>query len=200
MSLRFFVYTLFGLVVGLAAGAGVQMGFNVLRYLVQPDWLAGGAGEWIVAGLGLLVALLVAGCMSFPIKRTLKGAPVRWAMLGITLGVVLDPYFLAEFGWTGPAQAQWLTRAAALTIAAAGLAPALSHVSAPVRLYNASSAAAVLLYTALPRFALVPALGGQLDLAAMSPIYLLVYAKGLVLLLLAAALTLYLSQQRADPA
>jgi len=200
MSAKFFGYTLFGLAVGLAAGAGLQMGFNVLRFLVQPDWLAGGAGLWIIAGLGLLVALVFAGCFTFPVKRTLKAPRAGWTLLAVAAGVLLDPYFLAEFGWTDPARAQWLTRAVALTLAAVGLAPALLHAGAPAGLYNAASAAAVAVYAALARFALVPALGGQLDLAAMAPIYLLVYAKGLVLLLAAGALSLYLSRERANPA
>jgi len=193
---RLIVYGFAGLALGIAAAGVVQIGFNVLRFMIQPAWLAGGGGAALIALLGLAVAGLVAGGVALGARRALRrgGAGLLFAAVGI--GVLLDPYFLSQFGWTGPARAQALMRGLALAVAAAGLAPMLLRSGVSARVYVAAAVAAVALYAALPRFALVPALGGQLDLAAMSPIYVLVYAKGLFVLLLAAAGAIYARDRR----
>lgn len=193
---RLIVYGFAGLALGIAAAGVVQIGFNVLRFMIQPAWLAGGGGAALIALLGLAVAGLVAGGVALGARRALRrgGAGLLFAAVGI--GVLLDPYFLSQFGWTGPARAQALMRGLALAVAAAGLAPMLLRSGVSARVYAAAAVAAIALYAALPRFALVPALGGQLDLAAMSPIYVLVYAKGLFVLLLAAAGAIYARDRR----
>lgn len=195
MFMRLLLYAGLGLLVGALAGGALQIAFNVLRYLIRPDWLAGGGGAILIALLGLLAATLLAGAFAYAVRRALGGVRVGWLFLGTAAGVLLDPYFLAEFGWTGPARMQPAARALALALPALGFLPILGTSKRKWRPYMALAALAVAAFAALPRFALVPALGGQLDLAAMSPIYLLVYIKGLVLLTGAAALSLILAER-----
>lgn len=192
MAMRLLLYALLGLFLGAAAGGALQVGFNVLRYLIQPDWLARGGGAVLVALHGLLVASVLAGAFTFAVRRALGERRTVWLFLATAFGVLLDPYFLAEFGWTGPARMQAAVRALALALPALGFLSVLGRDRRERRLYAALALLAILAFAGLPRFALVPALGGELDLAAMSPIYLLVYAKGLALLTLAAALSLLL--------
>jgi len=191
MGYRLLVFALLGLLAGTVAGGALQIGFNVLRFLIQPDWLAGGGGALLIALLGVTLAAMLAGAFAYGIKRALGGrARVRWLFVATAFGLLLDPYFLAEFGWTTAARAQIGTRALALALPAIALPPILALAGNGRVVYGVLVVSAVAVFAALPRFALLPALGGQLDLAAMSPIYLLVYVKGLVLLSLAAALSL----------
>jgi len=198
MAVRFLLYAGLGLLTGALAGGGLQIAFNVLRFLIQPDWLAGGGGAFLIALLGLLVAAILAGAFAYAVRRARGGGRAGWLFLATAAGVLIDPYFLAEFGWTGPARMQAVSRAAALALPALGFLPLLGQAGRERRLYAALAALAVAAFAALPRFALVPALGGQLDLAAMSPIYLLVYIKGLVLLTGAAVPSLALSERSGE--
>ncbi len=187
MSLRFALHALGGLLFGLALAAGVQLGFNVLRFLVAPAWLSPTIEARLLGLTGLLAATLVAGVFMLAVRRALRGRG-RWTLFATTMiAVLMDPYFLAALGWTDPARAQILFRGLALALMALGLARPLIASGVSLRTYVPLAAAAALLHAALPRFALVPVLGGDLETAAMAPIHLLVFARGAVILVLAAA-------------
>ncbi|MFQ5346915.1 MAG: hypothetical protein ACE5ED_03590 [Rhodothalassiaceae bacterium] len=190
MSLRFALHALAGLFLGLALAAGVQLGFNVLRFLVAPAWLSPAIETRLLGLVGLLAALLVAGPFALAVRRALRRRAWRGLLVATATAVLLDPYFLAALGWTAPAREQMLVRGLALALVALGLARPLIAAAVSTRAYALLALAAILLNALLPRFAFVPVLGGDIETATMAPIHLLVFAKGAVLLVLAATLAL----------
>ena len=190
MSLRFALHALGGLLLGLMLAAGVQLGFNILRFLVAPAWLSPDLESRLTALTGLLAAILVAGVLTLAVRRAMRNAAAGGLFLATAVAVLMDPYFLAALGWTDPARMQMFVRGLALALLALGLARPLLASGVPLRTYVPLAAAAVLVHAVLPRFALVPVLGGDYETAAMAPIHLLVFAKGAVLLVLATALAL----------
>ena len=166
MSLRFALHALGGLLLGLMLAAGVQLGFNILRFLVAPAWLSPDLESRLTALTGLLAAILVAGVLTLAVRRAMRNAAAGGLFLATAMAVL------------------------ALALLALGLARPLLASGVPLRTYVPLAAAAVLVHAVLPRFALVPVLGGDYETAAMAPIHLLVFAKGAVLLVLATALAL----------
>lgn len=190
MSLRFALHALGGLFLGLVLAAGVQLGFNVLRFLVAPAWLSPAIETRLLGLVGLLAALLVAGVFTFAVRRALRSGAWRGLFVATAVAVLMDPYFLAALGWAGPAREQMLVRGLALALLALGLARPLIAAAVPTRTFGVLALTAVLVHAMLPRFALVPVLGGDIETATMAPIHLLVFAKAAVLLVLAATLAL----------
>ncbi|RMD89865.1 MAG: hypothetical protein D6807_02880, partial [Alphaproteobacteria bacterium] len=174
----------------LVLAAGVQLGFNVLRFLVAPAWLSPAIETRLTGLVGLLAAILVAGAFTLAVRRALRGGAWRGLVVATAVAVLMDPYFLAALGWAGPAREQMLVRALALALMALGLARPLIAAGVASRAYTLLALMAVLVHAMLPRFALVPVLGGDVETATMAPIHLLVFAKGAVLLVLASTLAL----------
>ncbi len=193
MSLRFALHAIGGLLLGLLLAAGVQLGFNVLRFLVAPDWLSPAIETRLLGLTGLLAAILLGGAFAIAVRRAVRGGAWRGLFLATAVAVLMDPYFLAALGWTDPARMQTAFRGLALALMALGLARPLLASGVAVRTYLPPALTAVLVHAALPRFALVPVLGGDVEAAAMAPIHLLVFAKGAVLLVLAAAVGIALT-------
>ncbi|GIX16474.1 MAG: hypothetical protein KatS3mg119_0660 [Rhodothalassiaceae bacterium] len=172
------------LILGIVIAGAIQIGFNVLRYMIQPDWLIGRRFRLIVAATGLLAALALAWplarlCLR---PRIFRGEPVVLVMLA----AALDPYFLAWLGWQAAPRIEPLLaifRMAALWWVLVPAPRARTEVLPAVALLALALAGAAL----LPRFWLVPALPGDLETAAMAPIHLLVFAKLAILALLGGA-------------
>ena len=195
MSLRFALHAIGGLLLGLLLAAGVQTGFNVLRFLVAPDWLSPAIETRLLGLTGLLAAILLGGAFGIAVRRAVRGDAWRGLFLATAGAVLMDPYFLAALGWTDPARMQAAFRGLALALMAFVLARPLVAAGVSTRTYGVLALTAVLIHAALPRFALVPVLGGDLEAAAMAPIHLLVFARGALLLVLAATLAF----GRSDP-
>ncbi len=183
---RFLLFALIGLLVGIALAAAVQIGANVVRYLVQPLWLDGAMNRLLLLMTGIVAALFMGMAFGFFNGQTLKDsgifAPVA---LATAAGYLLDPYYLAELGWRTPVLFEALVRALSILLPAVGLGFAFQKARTPPGPYWLFAIAAILAHTLLPRFALIPILGGDLDLAAMTPVHVLVFARGLLFLILA---------------
>ncbi len=185
---RLLLFSLIGLLAGIGLAAGVQIGSNVLRYLVQPMWLDGAISRLLLFMTGAVAALLMGSAFGYFTSRALKS---RHAFILIALGVgtgfLLDPYYLAELGWRTPILLETYVRALSILLPALGLAvttPEFGLKRGPFWLF---ATAAIFGQALLPRFALVPVLGGDLDLAAMTPVHVLVFARGLLFLIIAMA-------------
>lgn len=197
MATRFLIWSLPGLLVGALLAAGVQIGHNLLRYLAQPSWLDAAIAPMLLGLSGLAGGGLMAAALVFSLRRLPQAAkPGIGSFLLLLFAFLADPYFLAELGWRGPALHEQASRAAAMTLAGLAIAALLVSIGTGRVLALAAGALAVISYTLLPRFALVPVLGGDLDLAAMTPVHILVFGKGMLLLLLAGAAALALSEGR----
>ncbi len=194
---RYLVRGLLLLLAGLLVAAAIQIGFNVLRYMIQPDWLAGRRFRLIVALAGLLAALVVALFL-----RRLCTRPPLWPgeqVIMLMLAVVADPYFLAWLGWRSAPEMAGLL--------AIGRVAALSWVLMPrprsrrESRFDVPVLVLVLIASVLPpRFWLVPKLPGDLETAAMAPIHLLVFAKTAIFMLIGAALARALRAGETDRA
>ncbi len=183
---RLFVRGVLLLALGLLLAAAIQIGFNVLRYMIQPDWLVGRRFRLVVALTGLLAALALALPLALFGRRTPTMIAHGWArVLVLALAVLPDPYHLAYLGWQAAPQFAAPLRYAQAILLLAALVPRPAGESRWARL--PALIAAVLLYGARPRFWLVPALPGDIETAAMAPIHLLVFTKAALLALLAAA-------------
>lgn len=182
---RYLVRGLLLLAVGIVVAGAIQIGFNILRYMIQPDWLIGRRFRLIVAATGLLAALALAWPLArlCPRPRLLRGEPVVLVMLA----AAMDPYFLAWLGWQAAPGIEPLL--AVLRMAALWwvLAPA-AHTRRETVPAVAVLAVALAVAALTPRFWLVPGLPGDLETAAMAPIHLLVFAKLAILALLGGAL------------
>ena len=197
VAARYLMRGLLLLLAGLLVAAAIQIGFNVLRYLIQPDWLAGRRFRLILALAGLLAALVLALFLRRLCTRSALWPGERVMML--MLAVVADLYFLAWLGWrSAPEMAGVL---------AIGRVAALSWVLMPrprsrrESWFDVAVLAAVLVVSVLPpRFWLVPKLPGDLETAAMAPIHLLVFAKTAIFVLIGAALARALRASEADRA
>lgn len=189
MNRRVLSHGIVGLLVGLLLAAGVQTGFNVLRYLVAPAWLSPVIETRLLSLTGLVASALIAAALGLALRRGLE-RPVGWILpAAVAVALFLDPYYLAALGWSDPARHQELVRGLGLGIIAVALArPLLVDNRDAMRLYALLTGLAVVIHALLPRFALLPVLGGDLETAAMAPIHLLVFAKGMILLIIAAAL------------
>ncbi len=179
-------YSLLLLVFGLLVAAAIQIGFNVLRYMIQPDWLVGRRFRLVVALTGLLAAMALA----FFLSRAGRGRPAavgerRWRFALLVLAGMADPYYLAYLGWQSAPQFAAALRYLQIVLLLVAFVPPPSGESRWARL--PALIAAIVLYGARPRFWLVPALPGDLETATMAPIHLLVFAKAALLALLAAA-------------
>lgn len=186
--MRLVLFGLIGLVFGIVLGGGVQVGFNMLRYLVQPSWLTAP----VLAGLTAITAMVAAVALALPLgialRRAAGGVGLASIVLALVLALLLDPYFLAMLGWREPAQMQLLLRAVAGLFAALALTGPVLAAGGRMLLWLPLAGAAVAAHSLLDRFAFVPALGGDLDLAAMSPLHLLVFGRAMLVLLIAAGL------------
>ena len=116
--------------------------------------------------------------------------------LGLAWAFLLDPYYLAELGWRTPILFETQMRGLSLLLPALGLAYALKRAGRVQGAFWLFAVAAILAHALLPRFALVPVLGGDLDLAAMTPVHVLVFARGLLFLIIAAAVTFLIKKPR----
>ncbi len=173
------------LLAGLLVAAAIQIGFNILRYLIQPDWLAGRRFRLIVALAGLLAAFAVAVFL-----RRLRAKRPLWPGEGMTvlvLAVATDPYFLAYLGWRGAPEMTELLAALRVMMLWRMLVPwprSRRENWFGLLVLGLVLIAAVL----LPRFWLVPKLPGDLETAAMAPIHLFVFAKTAIFVLVGGAL------------
>lgn len=197
MAGRFIIYTLSALAGGLVLAALAQVGFNYYRFEMQPAWLSGASAAWGILLAGLSAAVLLAAPIALAAKRALGVPGALWLLAGLVCGLMLDPYFLAQLGWNDPARAQPVMRVLALAIAALGLSVPVARTGTSPVLFALMCAIALFAFGFMDRFALVPVLGGLSEVAAMSPIYLLVYVKGVLLLLGGAALALRWGRPRA---
>ena len=182
---RYLLRGLLLLIAGLLIAAAIQTGFNILRYLIQPDWLAGRRFRLIVALAGLLAALAIAVLL----RRLSPQRPI-WPgeqLMMLALAVAIDPYFLAYLGWRGaPEIAEWLAALRALALWRALVPRPRSRRETGLDLLVL---VLVLVASVLPpRFWLVPKLPGDLETAAMAPIHLLVFAKAALFVLIGGTL------------
>lgn len=192
MALRWLLFGLIGLVSGVALAGGVQVGFNMLRYLVQPAWLppSAMAGATAIAGLGAAVAFALP--VGLVLRRAVGGTSLAVFVLALAAGLLVDPYFLAEIGWREPARAAVAMRALAGLLAALALTGPVLESGARMLAWLPLAVAAVAAHALLDRFAFVPVLGGDLDLAAMSPLHLLAFARVVLALTVAGGLAVAL--------
>lgn len=183
---RLFVRAMVLLILGLVVAAAIQVCFNILRYMIQPDWLVGRRFRLVV----VLTGLLAAAALAFFLARLGRREPaaignesLRFVLL--LMAVLPDPYYLAYLGWQAAPQFAELLRYLQIGLLLIAFVPTPGGESRWARL--PALAAAMALYGARPRFWLVPALPGDMETAAMAPIHLLVFAKAVLLALLAAA-------------
>lgn len=185
---RFFLFGLIGLSIGAFAASGVQIGFNVLRFLIQPLWLDGP----VLYAAHLVTGLLAAGFMGIlcglVLARTIKGTHTFIALsLAIGAGLLCDPYFLAELGWRGPSLFEPAMRGLSVVIPAIGFGLLWHKNGHRMIPYGLFTLLAVVAHMTLTRFQFIPVLGGDIDLAAMTPIHVLVYARGILFFIIASA-------------
>ncbi|RMF12101.1 MAG: hypothetical protein D6757_10115 [Alphaproteobacteria bacterium] len=183
---RMFARGLLLLILGLVVAAAIQVGFNILRYMIQPDWLVGRRFRLVVA----LTGLLAAAALAFFLARLGRREPAaigsaRLRFLLVLMAVLPDPYYLAYLGWQAAPEFAELLRYLQIVLLLIAFVPPPGGESRWARL--PALIAAMALYGARPRFWLVPALPGDMETAAMAPIHLLVFAKAVLLALLAAA-------------
>lgn len=187
---RVLAFGLIGLTLGLILGGGLQLGLTALRFLLQPDWLTQDMASVLTPLVGALTAAAVAGGIAMGLRRALGGVAIGGLFVALWIAALLDPYYLAEFGWVAPARNQDFLRALSFLIAIAGLQGVLRRAGIPSRRFMLPALAGLALYTALPRFTGVILLGGDLDMAVNSPLHLMVFAKACLLLIAATALAM----------
>ncbi|GAB4573885.1 MAG: hypothetical protein Tsb008_09540 [Rhodothalassiaceae bacterium] len=194
MSFRFLALGLAGMILGTLLAAGLQIGHNVLRYLVQPSWLSPGLAHVLLLVTGIGGALLSAATIGAMLRRVAPDGdrPGVGALLLLALAWAADPYFLAEAGWRAPATQEALMRAISAAAAGAVLLPLLVRLGAGRYIAGLLLAGAIIAHALLSRFALLPALGGDLELAAMTPVHGLLYLRGMLFVLLAGTAALLL--------
>lgn len=192
MAMRLVLFGLIGLLLGTAFASGVQVGFNMLRYLVQPSWLPASAMAGVTAIAGIVAAAAFALPQGLVMRRAVGDTGLAILVLAMACGLLADPYFLAELGWREPARALVPMRALAALLAALALTGPVIESGARMLVWLPLAGAAIAAHAMLDRFAWVPVLGGDLDLAAMSPLHLLVFARAVVLLLAAGGLAVAL--------
>jgi hypothetical protein len=192
---RLLIHALIGLIVGTLLASAIQAGENILRYLVQPVWLEGAALLALLVAGAALGGLIIGGSIGFAIRFGLKREGhgrclVIWPMVaGFAIAYMLDPYFLAAMGWRGPVMLEGLARGLALVPAIIALVWAAHRLDRlPLRalfLVVVAMIGAAVIHGGMERFSLIPILGGDLDLALLSPIHSLVFLRGMLFLLIA---------------
>ncbi|GEQ98073.1 hypothetical protein JCM17844_17100 [Iodidimonas gelatinilytica] len=188
-------FGLLGLLLGSTVAAGLQIGFNSLRYLVQPQWLVGTNAWLLLLFVGVGGALAIGGGVGCLLRLADKNRIHPLAIIfGLALGYGLDPYYLAELGWRDPAMMQGSMRALSVLIPAFGFALGLRLKGSMLMVFTGFVSLAALLHALMPRFAGIPILGGDLDLAILSPIHIFVFLRGMFFFLLAIAMQ-YLSHR-----
>jgi len=186
---RVLTFGIIGLAIGLIFGGGLQLGLTALRFLAQPGWLTPGLESILTPLTGALAAAAVAGGLALGLRKALGGA-IGLLFVALWVAALLDPYYLAEIGWTAPARNQAFLRALSFLVAIAGLQSMLRRDAMPPLRFVLPALAGLALYTALPRFTGVILLGGDFDMAINSPLHLMVFAKAGLLLIVVAALAM----------